>query len=742
MIEQMEWTLLRFPLQSGGFLLSAAVVMVPEVGLAQDVPPGLGDAPARTSGSRLDRVEILSRQPSDDDLRRRAKVAKQLYGREEIDKYGDTNVADVLKRLPGVNMQGNTPRMRGLGAGYTLLLINGDPAPPGFALDQLSPSQIERIEVAKSPTADQSAQAVAGSINIIMKDAPRRTQRDLRLGMRYAIDRPTVSGNFTFGEKWDALALSLPLSVFEWRGADGSVTHSSQPGTDGLPSSYQQQGDRYYFGHGFNLGPRLNWKLSDDATLTWQSFLQKGIWNNRSTYSQQILSGQPAMDDDGSNQGTWENVRSNLSWTNHLDAAQRLELKAGLQASKGTSGGETVRLAQPQRRTATDNSQRGMTQAGNYTRLVDDAHSLSIGWDLEWRQRDETREVTERGIAQLPDFDGQSFSARVERQALYVQDEWEINTQWSTYLGLRGERIATQSLGVDAALRNTSTVLTPMWHLNYKPTASSRDRVRASVTRSYKAPELTSLLGRPTLSSLYPDTNRSNSELSPDRVGNPALLPELATGLDLAYEKYLVGGGLISVAVFYRQIDDLVRSVTSLQNVAWSPVPRWVSQPTNFSKARTRGLELEVKGRAGELLPELFDAKTTLNVRAALSFYQSQVDALPGPDNRLDGQQPWSGTLGLDYRMPSIPVTWGASLAFTPGYTTRQTETQTLDQSRVRTLDVFAQWVVNPKLSVRIGANNIAPVETQSLTALSSGYGSRSASSTRSNFNLGVEMKF
>ena len=75
----------------------------------------------------------MGRQPTDNDLRRRSQVAKQVYGREEMDKFGDTNVSDVLKRLPGVSMQGNAPRMRGLGAGYTQVLINGDPAPPGFA---------------------------------------------------------------------------------------------------------------------------------------------------------------------------------------------------------------------------------------------------------------------------------------------------------------------------------------------------------------------------------------------------------------------------------------------------------------------------------------------------------------------------------------------------------------------------------------------------------------------------------
>jgi len=141
--------------------------------LAQDAGRGIGEGgPAEQQGQRLDRV-IIRGEASDTDLRRRASVAKQIYGREEIDKFGDTNVADVLKRLPGVTMQGSAPRMRGLGSDYTTILINGDRAPPGFSLDQVSPEQVERIEVSKAPTADQSAQAIAGSINIVLRDAPR-----------------------------------------------------------------------------------------------------------------------------------------------------------------------------------------------------------------------------------------------------------------------------------------------------------------------------------------------------------------------------------------------------------------------------------------------------------------------------------------------------------------------------------------------------------------------------------------
>lgn len=725
--------------------LAAALVAAFSLGgaMAQDIPgatPGASPESA-TTGSRLDRVEIRSRQPSDNDLRRRAQVAKQVYGREEMDRNGDTNVADVLNRLPGVSVQNNAPRMRGLGSGYTLLLINGDPAPPGFALDQLSPSQVERIEVSKGPTANQSAQAVAGSINVILKDAPRKAQRDLRLGLGYQVERPTLNANYTYGERWDGGSLSLPVSFFQWRGGDSSTVDRLQPGSDLLPARSVQSVEQGFWGHGFNIAPRLNWRLSDDENLTWQNFVQRGEWNNDSTLVSRVLSGNPVLDDPARNGGTWQNIRSNLQWVNNFTAEDRIELKAGVSTSRGTFDVRTLRAGEVQRRALGDNTDLSLTQAGNYNRLLNDAHSLMAGWDLEWREREEKREITERGVALLPDQDNQPFKAQVMRQAFFVQDEWEINKQWSTYLGVRAERIATQSQGIDLNVSNTSTVVTPMWHVNYKLEPAGRDMIRASITRSYKAPNAGALLSRRFISLQYPDLSATNSELSPDRAGNPDLLPELATGLDMAWENYLPGGGLISVGVFVRDVTDLVRNVTRLQPASGTTAARWLSRPENFSRAQTSGLELELKGRAGELLPALFGPKLPLNLRANLSFYQSSVDALPGPNNRLDGQQPWSGSIGGDYRPAGLPLTIGGSLAFTPDYITQQSLSQSLELSRTRTIDLFAQWVFNPKLSMRISTNNLMPVEVQSQTLTSGGFGTTSQRTGRTNWQAGLEMK-
>ncbi len=715
------------------FCICLASAQAQEVGSNQEGGP----AP----GAKLERVEISTRQ-TDTELRRRASTAKQVYGREELDKFGDTNVADVLQRLPGVSMQGNAPRLRGLGAGYTQILINGDPAPPGFALDQLDPALVERIEVSKGPTATQSAQAVAGTINIILKDAPKRSQRDLRLGSAYRFEKPTFSGTFTFGEKWGDLSVLVPVSAFQWRGQIDSEIHRQTFTGNGITTDAVQKGDNRNLGQGINLGPVLTWRISDDETLNWQSFVQSGAWNNTTRYSSQVLAGSPALDGDSSNEGVWELVRSRLQWVNNFSADERIELKAGIQASRGRFDNQIQGAGALQQRTLGDNREASLTQAGNYTRLINQAHSLALGWDLELRQREEKRDASVQGVALISSLQGQAFSAQVQKTALFVQDEWQLSPQWSATLGLRHENIATQSTGLDVELRNTSAVLTPMLHLAYKLNASGKDLIRASLTRSYKAPDINALLARPTPNGLYPDLSQSNTVLAADSMGNPALRPELATGLDMAYEKYLASGGLFSVGIFYREISDLVRGVTSLQtNPDYATAPRWVSQARNFSSGRAAGLELELKGRAGELLPALFDTKLPLSLRAALNFYRSEVDTLPGPDNRLDGQQPWSGSFGMDYRFNTLPLTMGGNFAFTPDFVTRQSLSQTLDQGRSRSIDMFARWIVRENVSMRLALSNIAPLANESLSSNSNGASVYNSRLARTGINFNTEIK-
>src|SRR5258708_13123416 len=156
--------------------------------------------------------------------RRDSTASKIVVNRDEIVKYGDPTVLDVMKRLPGVTVsgaggRGAEIRMRGLGAGYTQILINGERAPPGFSLDTLSPDLIERIEVYRGAVAEFSTQAIAGTINIVLRMKPSQRQREIKVSATEENGR--WGGNITaqIGDKHDQLSYTIPLVVnhFEFK---------------------------------------------------------------------------------------------------------------------------------------------------------------------------------------------------------------------------------------------------------------------------------------------------------------------------------------------------------------------------------------------------------------------------------------------------------------------------------------------------------------------------------------------
>ena len=726
--------------------LLTLLLFSPLCALAQDV--GVG-SPAEPSGSAqpsvIQRVEIVARQGSTE-LRRAASFAKQIYGREELDRYGDTNALDVMRRLPGVNVDSGGPRMRGLGAGYTQILINGDPAPPGFNLDQLSPSQIERIEVIKASTAEQSAQAVAGSINVILKEASRRSLSTLRLGLGTGTDRPLGNLNYAISESLGPFNMSLPVSLFEWNRQVRNLVDRKMAGTDGQTAISEQLGTGTSTGWGYNLAPRFNYKVSDEQTIALATFFQKGYWNYRTDYVNRAVSGKPVFDDDAIQGGYWETRRGNLTWINRFSEDQRIEIKAGVQQSRSAFDLRNLRAGATQLQTAGNNQDDAVTQAGKYSQLLGSAHTFTAGWDLENRERLEKRTTTNGvGIALLSSFEGQAFEAQMRRQAYYIQDEWEISPQWQLNLGLRNERISSESKNADLPVANVSSVLSPLAHLTYKFDAKSRDMLRASLTRSYKAPGLNALLARPVINSAYTNINQTNTYLAPDRIGNAALSPELATGLDIAYENYLSNDGIFSVGIFHRNLTNVVRNLTELRNVTWATAPRWITQPQNFSDAVTRGLEFELRGRASDLMPQLLGQAKGLNLRSSLSFYRSSIAALPGPDNRLDGQQPWSANLGFDQRISGLPLSVGGNLSITPGYDTRQSAEQMFNRSMAKSIDLFAMMPLSPTMSLRAaasaGVQQFGPPNGYTLSLLSNGDYVRTDRYAKPQLNITLDMR-
>lgn len=708
-------------------------------------------------------IEISAKPLTDTEQRRRDPVARTVYGREELERYGDVSVGDAMKRLPGVTVQGGSPRLRGLGAGYTQLLVNGEPAPPGFSLDNVSPGQVERIEITRGPSAEYSAQAVAGTVNIVLRELPRTRQRELSVRLGYQAVRPTISASGSWGDRIGegagTLSYTVPAAVYQWRGQADTASLRQSLDPDGALRLLDVTGVDRWWGRGFNIGPRLSWKLDDQQTLDWRTFAQRHDYDNRGRYLTEVLEGSApiSVDDQVRSGGTWQMLRSGLTWQRKAPDGTRTELRGGFQASSSrasshTDGADAAGTPTLVRDTTNHNTEHSLSAGAKHSRPLGEAHTLVLGWDGERRSRTEQRSIVENGADLLPGFEGLPFEADLGRLALFAQDEWELAPRWSASLGLRGERIVTTSEGQDGPLRNTSQVITPLLHVNHRLDAAGKDLIRASLTRSYKAPELNQLISRPSINPQYP-ANGANTEIYPDSIGNPALDPELATGLDLAYEQYLPQGGVLSVGGFYRRISGVIRNQVTLQAVPWAAVPRWVSQPVNLSRARSAGLELELKGRGDELLTALAAQHAWLrglSLRGSANVYRSSVDGIPGPDNRLAGQPPWTASAGFDQALgPALggpPLTVGASLAWTPGYRTQQTPDQSLSIDSVRSLDAHATWAIDRQTTLRLAASNLLADGSRSLTEVLPADGAPQFSdSTRSaspSFGLGLTSKF
>ncbi len=706
----------------------------PPASKTDDKAPARSDEKAGAKTQKLDRVDV-SGTSSDDEARRASTAAKMVIGREELLRYGDSSVSELMKRLPGVTTggvagRGGDIRMRGLAGGYTQILVNGDRMPPGMSLETLPPEQVERIEVMRAPTAEFGARAIAGTINIVLRQAPPRLVNELRLGLSTENGNLRPSFNWSRNDKLDDkgqttynITVNAQQSDFSNEGRGRSEIRDLRNGRDSVIESHNGNENS---NRSLNLNGRLQWKPSNRELLAVAPFLSAGRGSGEGGFERSVtpapLPGDPLARFDRSefsSRNSYAGGGLSGQWHTGIGKEGKLESSAMLGRFRSEYSTENLEFIGAQRMRSRQHG--GDTRNGNwslrskFSQPLMDEHSLVTGFEAEGRRMRQQSSCVEDGVScdYLLDF-GDQLDAGSRRIAVYAQDDWNVGKQWSFYAGLRWEAITTESTAKNYVVSNTSRVLTPLFHALYKfsdDPKKSRDQIRLSLTRSYRSPELNDVIARPYVNSLYPcptgqRCQATNEFIYSDYAGNPNLQPELATGLDLAYEQYLSKGGVLSANLFVRRISNLVRRFTELEpDVGWSDAPRWVSRPRNIGTALSRGLELEAKFR----LDQFLDGALPINVRSNLSLYKSTVDGIPGPHNRLAQQPRFTANLGGDYRLKSLPLGLGASLNYTPVTTLQSTREAATRSSKKQVLDGYASWNFDTNTALRLSATNLAP---------------------------------
>lgn len=723
------------PLTHSLLLAGVALYLLPAWARAQSPAASTTSvaAPAATP-TDLGQVEIRSNRNNDTEVRRESSASKIVIGREEIDKQGDSTLGEVLRRLPGVTVQGapgrgGAIRMRGLGGGYTQILLDGERVPPGFSIDSLTPEQVEKIEIMRAPTAETGARAIAGTINIVLREGQKANPDDLKITRSQEHGEGSTMLSWVHNLKTQPLGGTVTLSLMDqYRPDESTSIITSEPGVDRI--RFNESVGRRKALHG---NARLQWKGEQGRTLTLTPFV---VYSDYAASGRvQIRETEGGLRTDNAqtlNQSIFAMARLNGQWAQRLSADDRLEVRFGLGQSQydfrldQTGAADVLLFNGFETQNFVD---RSGSLNGKWTRAMDNGHQIVSGLELE-----SVRRVEEANAA--VDENGGDIRARTLRWAAYAQDEFKINANWSAYTGLRYESILTEGSDEQGLKSNTSSVWTPLLHALWKPDPAKRDQVRMSLTRSYKTPTLYNLVARPVPS------REANSPTRPDRVGNPDLKPEMATGIDVAFERYLPGGGVLSANVFHRQISDLIRyTVTRQSSPSWAPgQDRWVSSPINLGDATTQGIELEAKFR----LDQVRAGALPVDIRSNLSLFSSRVKQVPGPDNRLDQQPGMTANLGADYRVRSAPLTVGGNLNWNPDYDNRRSEQQWSYQGTKRVLDVYGQWRFSAATALRLTVSNLTARDYLTSSTYS-GNGvsetSRNTSPSWRNVQLRLEMK-
>lgn len=121
---------------------------------------------------------------------------RNVISSDLMGSFPDEEAVEALSRIPGVIVDGDEVIMRGMPAEWALVTVNGEKIPAANAAEDRSASLetfpvdlIQAIEVSKGQTADMEADAISGSINFILKDAPSKRMFSGKIYSGYSTDR-------------------------------------------------------------------------------------------------------------------------------------------------------------------------------------------------------------------------------------------------------------------------------------------------------------------------------------------------------------------------------------------------------------------------------------------------------------------------------------------------------------------------------------------------------------------------
>lgn len=693
----------RFSLHNAAALaIATALAAVPAA--AQDSAPIVDESGDGTITSARDIVVLGSvgyRNRSEDQAE-----PVISYDSEFFQRFEPLTAGDALKRVPSVTflsdvIESDGARLRGLPPGYTQILINGEKVPGSnadrsFFLDRIPAELIDRVEIVRSSSARRTGDAVAGTLNIKLRDGYELDGGYLRAGGLYYDDKelePSIGG--VFG---GALGPGRFLIGGNFQGRHNpkkkySLRYNDSPENDPNyatdPDVFENREDQtdtrdgkdYSFNATYDIkGDTTDFSLSGFYVHTDRTETERSFEYNHPTAINGPVRATPAGNLTVDNANVAKINQDNYSVNGklaHRWSLGQTSLKIGY-AYFDEDRFETeyeVEFDRALPRFTGDQTRTGITDKEFSVRLE---HEVELGDTAKlvfgglWQDKDRDTSITEapRDRYNLTAANRQGYdqftrnpTEFVRTFGAFVPAPGGVNTIQEKRLdgfvlvegdmpGVKweaGVRYETTDLTIDdftvpAGLQRTTNDYEKLLpSASVKIDVGARGRVTASAARTSRRPEF-NYLSPATLEAELGDN---------DLIGNPLLDPETAWGFDLGYEQRLGRSGIAGINVFYRKVNDLIE-LTNTGEEGSEGDGTFIYQPQNIGDGKVWGIEFDLSTDLGFIgLPDT-------GVFGNVSWLDSKIVDEFGK-RRFNGQSEYVYNFGLIQDIPSVGAAFGAT---------------------------------------------------------------------------------
>ncbi|MDM0113006.1 TonB-dependent receptor [Variovorax sp. J22R133] len=674
---------------------------------AQSMPDNPGAA--ASDAPQLETINVTARRSIEQ--RFFAAGSMVVVDRKDIEQLGAFSVADVLRALPGVQVTPTADgsveiRMRGMDRGATQLLIDGQrvaSAKSQLPMDQLPSELIERIEVVRAPSAEFSG-ATGGTINIVLRQATVQRETNIRLTDNHVWGSDAAQAFFSrsgpIGSKpadADASLASQPWAYFVAASSIGYIlgadTHRTSSDPSGVTSEVDASGR--YRRRDDTLIPRISGHVGASDQLTLRANLSQADFsgNYRSVGSGHDSLGSYALQSGEAHRYDRRYLQGAIDWTHRFEGAK---LETTLSDSNARDTVDRLGDVRQDYGFGPVNSVYGLldkrdeTYGSLSTKLTGTKSPLlwSVGALVDRRSLSVN---SLSNVSRAPDT-VLDLGARITRQVLWGQNEWELPGNTTLTAGLRGEESHIESSDATLLTDQRQRWLQPSLHV--RTPLGEDTQMRVNLARITRNPSIWDLIDRRIPS------QGSNSITNPDVVGNPFLQPETSWTLDTGMDTKLGSQGMGGLNLFVRQVSDAIATTTALVG------NRWVDQRQNVGDALVWGLEADVK--SGLTWLGLADDWT---LAANASLLQSRMTSGINVGQRIPGQARYLATINVArpirntgglFGGGTLTLTGPADFNTSPGITGR-------DKARAM-LDLYVGSVITKLGYWRIGVYNIGNV--------------------------------